>query len=416
MSGIKFCNECLNILVPRETKGDKGLSFECRSCDYSEPCRDPNSMDEHRISQRNFVQAMTEDLIHDDYCFDPTMPQEKVICPYCRYCKAVYVISREPNDKYLKKTYICMNPDCKKKYTTLNYIKLAEAKPDTYAYREVFPNLEENLMDDSGDIPILILLHGLYTNSYLFERVLPMLSKRFRVIAPDLRGFGFSSYSNDIKKVDDFAVDLNNLLQKLKIQRCSIVGWDLGCLIALKFAAMQPNINLQKMVLVNPLSLSGKIYKWDPNTEMPTLEWPETVEELDKDPSFNKLRQAFGKRDKNFLTKFLVEEVLPTTGILTEEELETYVEHFYIQPKGYDQVMKSLYSFEFNENLKDKLNIETHLVIGGLDQKCPEAEVNEIRDILGDNCKLKKFEDCGHNIILENPDDFVSLIESACGL
>jgi pimeloyl-ACP methyl ester carboxylesterase/DNA-directed RNA polymerase subunit M/transcription elongation factor TFIIS len=407
MSGIKFCNECLNILVPRETKGEKGLSFVCRSCDYSEQCKDKNSMDEHRISQRNFVQTMTEDLIHDDYCFDPTMPQEKIICPYCRYFKAVYVISREPNDKCLKKTFICANPDCKKKYTSLYYLKLEGDKSDTLAYRIFQP---EDIEDGVQDI---VLLHGLYTNSYLFERALPELGKKFRVIAPDLRGFGFSSYANEVKDVGDLAQDLVKFFKLLKINKCSIVGWDLGCLVALKFAALKAAVNIQKLVLFNPIPLSGKTYKFDPDLDIYVSEWPEKWEEVEKDPRFLERSRAFMKRDKDKLAKFFLEEIIPFDD-LTEDEIDTYIEHFHIQPKGYDNIMKALHSFKFDENFDENLNIETNLIVGGKDTKCPKTEAIAIKDLLGDNCKFSELEDSEHCIVLQNPVEFYEIVDSAC--
>jgi pimeloyl-ACP methyl ester carboxylesterase len=97
------------------------------------------------------------------------------------------------------------------------------------------------------------------------------------------------------------------------------------------------------------------------------------------------------------------------------ERLKTYVEHFHIQPKGFDHIMKALCEFEFGDSFRDKLNIETHLVVGKNDVKCPKVEVNVIKDALGDNCKVKEFEDSGHNIVMENPEDFVALVDSVCG-
>ncbi len=40
------------------------------------------------------------------------------------------------------------------------------------------------------DAPVLLLLHGFPTSSHMFRNLIPLLSHSFRVIAPDLPGFG----------------------------------------------------------------------------------------------------------------------------------------------------------------------------------------------------------------------------------
>jgi pimeloyl-ACP methyl ester carboxylesterase len=41
-----------------------------------------------------------------------------------------------------------------------------------------------------ADAPVLLLLHGFPTSSHMFRQLLPLLATHFRVIAPDLPGFG----------------------------------------------------------------------------------------------------------------------------------------------------------------------------------------------------------------------------------
>lgn len=43
------------------------------------------------------------------------------------------------------------------------------------------------------DAPVILLLHGFPTSSHMFRDLIPLLSDRFRVIAPDYPGFGYSS-------------------------------------------------------------------------------------------------------------------------------------------------------------------------------------------------------------------------------
>ena len=108
MSGLRFCSECLNLLHPEEEIGiQRRLVFKCKSCKYQEPVSDPNSMQENKIYEREFKESVLETIIEPDYCLDPAMPREKKTCPYCGYNEAVYIIDRDPQDKCLRKIYVC---------------------------------------------------------------------------------------------------------------------------------------------------------------------------------------------------------------------------------------------------------------------------------------------------------------------
>ena len=67
------------------------------------------------------------------------------------------------------------------------------------------------------------------------------LSRDFRVINIDMRGFGRSSYINEINSLFDLAEDIKLLLEVLKIDRCSIAGWSTGGGVCLCFGIKYPN-------------------------------------------------------------------------------------------------------------------------------------------------------------------------------
>jgi pimeloyl-ACP methyl ester carboxylesterase len=53
----------------------------------------------------------------------------------------------------------------------------------------------------AANAPVLLLLHGFPTSSHMFRNLIPMLADRFRLVAPDLPGFGHS----DMPAPADFA-------------------------------------------------------------------------------------------------------------------------------------------------------------------------------------------------------------------
>jgi len=367
-------------------------------------------MEENKIYQRDFVQSFTESFIDPDYCLDPSMPREKIICPACRYTECVYLIDREPGDKFLRKIYVCGRvgkngrPDCKNIFSPLKYLKIV-ARGETYAYREY---------GTSNDV--LVMLHGNFSSSYIFERTFNKLSEVFRVIAPDLRGFGLSSYANKLKSIDDLAEDIYSFLNELKITNYTILGWDLGAAVALKLAATYPAY-LDKLVLVNPVGLSGKTYLKDPYDENSLIpEWPEDVNDIPNDPRCIQFASALKEKKKEFFKNYLTEEVF-TIRIPENDRLDSYIENFMAQ-RNFNELIPCLAEYDISEygsNDIYKIQTSTLILCGKNDYKTPMNDAIQIKETLGNNvATLKVFEDVGHVLMEDNLEDFVENIIENC--
>jgi len=100
----------------------------------------------------------------------------------------------------------------------------------------------------------ILLLHGAGGQARLWRRLMGPLSKRHRVIAPDLPGFGGSDYSPSINSVRDYAKFVADFIDALGIERASIVGSSMGgwaaCWLALDFPE-----RVVDLVLISPAGL-----------------------------------------------------------------------------------------------------------------------------------------------------------------
>jgi pimeloyl-ACP methyl ester carboxylesterase len=85
---------------------------------------------------------------------------------------------------------------------------------------------------EQGDGPAVFLLHGWPETSLAWRHVMPLLSKRFRVIAPDLRGTGKTSKPQFGYGAGILATDLLQLADALDIDEFSVVGHDWGGAVA----------------------------------------------------------------------------------------------------------------------------------------------------------------------------------------
>jgi 3-oxoadipate enol-lactonase len=87
---------------------------------------------------------------------------------------------------------------------------------------------------DRGHGTPVVLVHGYPLDSRMWEAQVEALSDRYRVIAPDLRGFG-QSISNDPFTIASQADDLHALLKELGALDCVLAGLSMGGYIALAF-------------------------------------------------------------------------------------------------------------------------------------------------------------------------------------
>jgi pimeloyl-ACP methyl ester carboxylesterase len=98
----------------------------------------------------------------------------------------------------------------------------------------------------------LLLIHGFGQNWYMWNRLLPELSKHFTVITPDMRGVGESGKPAGGYGKKNMAVDMHELMKKLGYQRASIAGHDIGLMVAYAYAAQFP-ADVKKIALMDAL-------------------------------------------------------------------------------------------------------------------------------------------------------------------
>ncbi len=104
--------------------------------------------------------------------------------------------------------------------------------------------------------PILVLLHGLGASYERWLNVAPMLSKYFRIIIPDVIGFGESDKPIDEYSTVFFVRFLKEFLDRLNIDRPIILcGHSFGGCLATEFAIAFSN-RVEKLVLVAPAGVT----------------------------------------------------------------------------------------------------------------------------------------------------------------
>lgn len=108
-----------------------------------------------------------------------------------------------------------------------------------------------------GSGPALILIHGFPEDWYEFHRVMPILARRFTVIAVDLRGVGLSDATAGGYDAANLAEDIRQLAVQLELDRPYIVGHDIGAMVAYAFARSYPQLARGAMIIDAPLAGIG---------------------------------------------------------------------------------------------------------------------------------------------------------------
>jgi pimeloyl-ACP methyl ester carboxylesterase len=111
---------------------------------------------------------------------------------------------------------------------------------------------------DAGEGRALLLIHGMASSSRSWRAVLPELSKRYRVVVPDLLGHGQSAKPRGDYSLGAFAVWLRDLLDELGIQKVTLVGHSLGGGVAMQFVHQHPDY-CERLVLIGSGGLGPEL-------------------------------------------------------------------------------------------------------------------------------------------------------------
>ncbi len=129
----------------------------------------------------------------------------------------------------------------KASYPTLH--KAVEVDGQKIFYREA----------GSKEAPTILLLHGFPTSSHMFRDLIPLLSDRFHLVAPDYPGYGNSS----MPKVDEFDYSFDNLAtiiehftQQVGLKKYSLYLMDYGAPVGFRLAVSHPE-RVETLIIQN---------------------------------------------------------------------------------------------------------------------------------------------------------------------
>lgn len=128
-------------------------------------------------------------------------------------------------------------------------------EPPRVAYRTAQVDTLKIFYREAGpkDAPAIVLLHGFPSSSHMFRDLIPRLSDRYHVVAPDYPGFGYSDAPGPEQYAytfDHLADTMDRLLGQLGIGRYSIYIQDYGSAVGFRLATRHPE-RIQAIITQN---------------------------------------------------------------------------------------------------------------------------------------------------------------------
>ena len=241
----------------------------------------------------------------------------------------------------------------------------------------------------------VILLHGwIGTSSWMFRYLLPELGRRYRTLAPDLPGFGRSEPMARRPSVDNYTDFVRRFADRLDVDRCHLVGVSVGGTMALHFAYRYPE-RVRKLVVQGPVYRSRdlprrfrilyRLVGHSPLTELipkAPLKWWFFIRRLD----FGRDTRQLSPEDRRRMVRDILR--VPNQTLMN--------------------VGRELITLDLTEDARH-IRLPT-LILDGESARLVNAEASRHLHRLIPGSQLHTVPDCGHNLALEKPQEFLDYL------
>jgi len=292
----------------------------------------------------------------------------------------------------------------------IEQLKVVElSNGETIAYRE-----------RPGGEKLVLFIHGNMTSSKHWDILMDTFNEDYTIIAPDLRGFGGSTYNKRASHVRDFSNDIKLFVDSLGLKKFSLVGWSFGGTVCMQFCADNPEY-CEKLVLLASGSTRGYAhYKTNSDGSPDVTTRFTTIEEIESDEMRTIPMQALYDTKNRDGLKLVWNSAIYTHKQPGEEKYNEYIDDMLTQ-RNLADVYHALNTFNIShvDNVAakgtgeiDKINIPVLNLYGERDLVVPYIMTQEITEDFGDKAKTVKLENCGHSPLIDDLQQLKTAIEN----
>lgn len=236
----------------------------------------------------------------------------------------------------------------------------------------------------------IVLIHGFCENHTCFHSIVPSLSKHYKVICPDLPGFGKSEFIENTS-MEMMADCLKELLDHLNISKCVMLGHSMGGYVSLAFANKYPEY-LSAVGLLHSTALA------------------------DSDERIEKRKQVIEFIEKNGKNAY-IDKFIPTLfrdKVYHKEACNTLINEAKSGPQqGIIEAVKAMMIRKNQETYLTNTELPVFFGVGKYDAIIPEMDMLK----QASRCKQAEIcylEDSAHCGMLEEPEKLSNAIIKFC--
>ena len=245
--------------------------------------------------------------------------------------------------------------------------------------------MQDIFVEDVGNGTSLVLVHGFLGSSEMWRLQIDFFKENYRVFAPALPGFGKSNNVNSCDSIECMAKSILTILEKKKIERFYLLGHSMGGMI------------VQEMV-----KLAGeKILKLICYGTGPRGNIPGRFETIDVSRDKLKINGLDNTAYRIAKTWFIEEDKSKYFYLCEEAGKQTSIE-------AADNGLVAMKNWDGVKNLQNIKN-ETLIIWGDQDMAYNFNQVETLNDNIP-NSNLKIIKGCSHNVHLEKPDEFNTIV------
>lgn len=244
--------------------------------------------------------------------------------------------------------------------------------------------------EDTGAGVPLVFVHGHPFDRSMWREQTAAFNSKYRVIAPDLRGYGESKAVADKTMLYEFACDIAAMLDELKVDDSVLCGLSMGGQILFEFYRLFPR-------RVRALVLADTFAQLD-DAERKQARY-DTAERL--------LREGMHAYAEEVLPKMIAPETIEV-----QPEVAAHVLSMMrgTSPKGAAAALRGRAERADYTPLLSRINVPTLIVVGSCDEFTPVADAEFMHEKIP-NSKLAVIEGAGHMPNLEKPAEFNRVVE-----
>jgi pimeloyl-ACP methyl ester carboxylesterase len=292
-----------------------------------------------------------------------------------------------------------------------NFIKPSEEdlnKTDDWNHKYIHANnLNFHYVED-GDYnnELVILLHGFPEHWHSWRNQIPFLSRKYHVVAIDMRGYNLSDKPKDIKdyRLELLVNDVKEIIQELGYEKAHIIGHDWGGAVAWGFASMYPEM-LNKLIILNSPHPIGMVKAMKTSLQL-LHSWYILFFQLPTIPEL-----SLSINDYKMAAESLRKTSIYPEKTFNSEDIERYIESIKI-PNALSSMInyyRALLRYGIGVRIR-KVENKT-LIIWGEKDTFLLKDVNQNIDQYVSDIKIEYIEDASHWVHRDQPQKVNNIID-----